>query len=333
MSLKLSVIMPVFNSAMYLRETLDSILNQTFTDFELIIINDNSSDESEKIIFEYIKTDDRIIYYSQTTNKGPANARNKGIELAKGKYIALNDADDISELNRFEKQINFLNKNPSINVCASWYTEFGINIKKNLVKSPIENEDIKIAFLTYDCIGNSTVMMRNEVMTNNRFDINFKVCEDYKLWSELLLDNKFYTIPESLVKYRVHEQGISKLKKSFIAEYDKIIKLNYIRNTLLLTDNKDNSIFKIFNREKNQNENELKLIIATGENLINQNDLLKNFDKQKFENKVTKGIIKSLKKGVFTKKFLFEIKEKNIFFYKKIPLYIKALLFIKAKNN
>lgn len=118
----ISVIIPVFNAASFLDETLKSILSQTFSDFELIILNDKSTDESLNIIKKFQQEDNRIIIIDKEENVGPANLRNEGINSAKGEYIALMDADDIAMPTRFEKQIEVLKNNPEIGVCGTWFT-------------------------------------------------------------------------------------------------------------------------------------------------------------------------------------------------------------------
>ena len=122
---ELSVIMPVYNAGNYLSETIESILNQTHTDFEFIILNDNSTDNSLAIIQRYMAKDSRIILINKLQNMGPASLRNEGFGIAKGEFIALMDADDIALPTRFQKQITLLKNNPEIGVCGTWFTFFG----------------------------------------------------------------------------------------------------------------------------------------------------------------------------------------------------------------
>ena len=112
-----SVVMPVYNGEKYLRESIDSILNQTYTDYEFIIVNDGSNDKTEEIILSY--NDNRIRYIKNEKNLQIVKSLNRGIELAKGRYIARMDADDISLPRRFEKQITFMENNLEIGVCGT----------------------------------------------------------------------------------------------------------------------------------------------------------------------------------------------------------------------
>ena len=116
---KISVIMPTYNSESFLRESIDSILNQTFKDFELIVIDDCSTDSSLKIIKEYKRKDNRIFFLKNDKNLGHNKTRNKGLKIAKGKYIAILDSDDISLEKRLEIQYAYLEKNPHIFLVGS----------------------------------------------------------------------------------------------------------------------------------------------------------------------------------------------------------------------
>ncbi|HAS7841575.1 TPA: glycosyltransferase family 2 protein, partial [Vibrio cholerae] len=139
---KISVVMSVYNGEKYLGEAIDSILKQTFSDFEFIIINDGSTDKTLEIIKSYMKKDDRIVLVSRE-NKGLIVSLNEGLDLAKGQYIARMDADDISIKSRFEKQIEFLDSNPDIGVCGTWVEVFGENIKSKKWKMPTQDPDLK----------------------------------------------------------------------------------------------------------------------------------------------------------------------------------------------
>jgi glycosyltransferase involved in cell wall biosynthesis len=144
---EISVIIPVFNAAPFLNESIESILNQTFSDFELIILNDKSTDESLEIIKKFQSKDNRIIIIDKEQNVGPANLRNEGINAARGKFIALMDADDIAIPTRFEKQITVLKNNPEIGVCGTGFTFFGSK-KNKTVKHSTHHDAIKVSFFT-----------------------------------------------------------------------------------------------------------------------------------------------------------------------------------------
>lgn len=138
----ISVILPVYNGEKYLKEAIESILNQTYTNFEFIIIDDGSKDSSLEIIKEYEKEDERIVAVSRE-NKGLIATLNEGIEKAKGKYIARMDQDDISLPNRFEEQLKIMENDKEIVVCGSWINVFGENRKEKISKYFQYDKEIK----------------------------------------------------------------------------------------------------------------------------------------------------------------------------------------------
>ena len=134
---KISVILPVYNSELYIKETIDRVLNQTFSDFELLIIDDCSTDKTVSIIKEY--SDERICLIEKEKNSGLINSLNFGISLAKGEYIARMDGDDICLLERFAKQVAFLDKNPTIILCGTAYSD--ITCFQNCLCLIVNNKD------------------------------------------------------------------------------------------------------------------------------------------------------------------------------------------------
>lgn len=199
----ISVILPVYNAASTVADAIKSILNQTFTDFEFIIINDGSTDESEKKILEF--DDQRIKYYSNEGNKGLIYTLNRGIELSTGKYIARMDADDISLPERFEKQIQVMEENPNIIVCGTQIQYFGANKKKSKFISPHRSEENKSWLIRESCFAHPTVMMRRNILITNNicYNSDYKNAEDYKMWIDLVEYGDFYNIQEILLKYRL----------------------------------------------------------------------------------------------------------------------------------
>ena len=204
---KVSVLMPVYKTnEKYLREAIDSILNQTFKDFEFLILDDCPDDDREEIIKSY--KDNRIKYTKNEKNLGIALSRNKLIDMAKGEYLAIFDHDDISLPERLKKQVQYLDEHQDVGVVSS-------NVK-NLIEgrisaNPIDNIDIKIA-LTQKCIiSHSASMIRKSVLINNniRYEECFSPSEDYALWCRLIPFTNFYNIPEVLFYYRDHTENTS----------------------------------------------------------------------------------------------------------------------------
>lgn len=206
--------MSVYNGEKYLAEAIESILNQTYKNFELIIINDGSKDNSVEIIKNYMKQDNRIVLIDRE-NKGLPYSLNEGISVAKGEYIARMDADDISLPTRFEKQVDYMQKN-ELDVCGSYIKLFGDNRKEQVIKNPITNEDIRFSLLFFSCLAHPTVVFKKEVFDKVKYNVDYKVAQDYQLWCDIANANfKIGNIPEVLLNYREHEAqaSIEKFKR------------------------------------------------------------------------------------------------------------------------
>ncbi len=223
-----SVIMPVYNAEKYLKEAIDSILQQTFTDFELLIFNDGSTDNSLKIINSY--TDDRIILAYNGENKGYVAHLNEGIRIARGKYIARMDADDVSLPDRFEKQIEFLEKKTEYIMCGSRVLLTG---KDNYeLDLPIEDDEIRLKMLYINPFAHSSVMIRANILKENflYYQERYMPAEDYNLWIRLVDYGKLYNIKKTLLIYRVHGNNISFKKKNEQQKVnEKEMQLYYIK--------------------------------------------------------------------------------------------------------
>lgn len=212
MNPKVTILMPVYNGEKYLKPAIDSILSQTYSDFEFIIINDGSTDETAKIILEY--NDNRIIFINNQENIGYTPILNQGIKIAKGEYIARMDSDDISLPDRLKKQIEFLDKNQNIGICGTWYKTFGY--EENEIKWSLTHNEIKINLLFQNVLGHPTVMFRKNLFKeyNLEYNTSYMPAEDYELWSRATEYFEFANIPEFLFLYRTHESNISQTKKN-----------------------------------------------------------------------------------------------------------------------
>ncbi len=202
-----SVLMPVYNGAKYLQEAIQSILDQSFVDFELLIINDGSTDDSEKIILS-IK-DPRIVVIKNDNNMGLINSLNKGLNAAKGKYIARMDADDVAMPQRLQLQVKEFEASPNAVVIGSDY--FLLTAKKISRKKNKNNSDFQKAMLLFSpSFCHPTVMMKNIFAEKNLvYKSDYVHAEDYKLWTDLAFLGEFRNVPEPLLKYRSHASQIS----------------------------------------------------------------------------------------------------------------------------
>lgn len=213
----ISVLMSIYNEPeQWLCESIESILNQTYTDFEFIIINDNPEREvNRKVLNRYQGKDKRIITIHNEENIGLTKSLNKGLKIAKGEFIARMDGDDISLPRRFEKQVIHLFNNPDIAVCGTQIKIIGnwINFKKLIF--PLEHDRIAHELLLNSCFAHPTVMIRREVLKRNNieYDESFQQTQDYKLWVDLIGLGKFSNIKERLLLYRTSQNQISLKKK------------------------------------------------------------------------------------------------------------------------
>lgn len=201
-----SIIIPCYNTEKHLIECLNSIKAQTFTNFEIILINDGSTDGTEKLIKNH--SDLRIVYIKNDDNLGVAQSLNKGIALAKGKYILRMDADDTMHEERLQIQINFLENNNDYGLVGSWHNVTdpnGLPIQR--IETHEDTDLISLAMLFYNPISHPTVMMRSELAKTNPYNVEYIRCEDYELWFRLAKQTKIKNIPKALVSYRIHENS------------------------------------------------------------------------------------------------------------------------------
>lgn len=205
---KISVIIPVFNAEKYLRYAIDSIICQSFTDWELIIINDGSTDLSEDIITSYADT--RLQYYKNEQNIGLIATLNRGIDLCTGEYIARMDADDISEKDRFKIQVTFLEENKEYAMCGSYANIIDdSNGKTGKILNLHTNNYLQINLLFSVPFVHPSMLIRSNVLQNNYFDSEYKHAEDYELWCRISNSYKIANIPHYLLSYRWHSTNVS----------------------------------------------------------------------------------------------------------------------------
>lgn len=212
---KISVIMPVYNAEEYLREAIESILNQTFTDFEFIIVDDASTDNSCKIIEEYSKKYERILVIKNANNFGIAETRTRGTKFAKGKYIGVADADDISIPTRLEKQYNYLEKHEDCGVVGGFIELFNSDNGKRIGVRKYNEDDANLRkkIFLYCPVAQPVCMIRKEVFDNiGYYDPKYPPVEDLDLWFRIGMKYKFANIQEILLKYRVHKRSSTILK-------------------------------------------------------------------------------------------------------------------------
>lgn len=289
----ISVVLPVYNVERYIEECLKSVLNQTIQDFEIIIIDDKSTDKTVSII-ERIN-DNRIRLIKKKQNKGLIDSLNLGFSLAEGKYIARVDGDDINVLDRFEKQLSILEKSPEIKVCGCWLKTFGES--EEIIKHKEFHDDIAANMLLHCSMSMGAVMFERQELGNYRFDMNKLHVEDYDFWSRTLWICKFYNIQEVLYYYRKHANQVSTIYNSIQVKSDIAIKLFLFKKIGYSTTKfPDDLITKMLLLDSYITINELSIFL----NWIND---LKRLNKEQniFEHKYLVEVLKKMKEKTLNK--------------------------------
>lgn len=328
---KISVIMPVYNAEPFLKESIKSILNQTYTDFELLILNDKSTDNSLEVIQQCQQKDSRIVVINKKTNVGPANLRNEGIHIAKGNFIALMDADDIALPNRFKKQVEVLENNPDIGVCGTWFTFFGSK-KDKVIRHGEDHNHIKISFLHSCGIGNPTIMLKKEILNDFEFNNDYVPVEDYDLWSRLLPKTKFHNIQESLLNYRQHNNNISKTKIDNVNKSIKRVKANQMTEFgINSTDPEIDFYINAVSVKRGLLPDEIIKIINASKFLLSQNVKLKNFDHLQLEEHIERTLIRTIRNASkYNFSYYNHLRKNENNLFQKINTLDKVVLLFKS---
>lgn len=211
---QITVLMPVYNAEKYLREAIDSVLNQTFTAFELLIINDGSTDTSEQIIQSY--TDPRIRYIKNDKNLRLIATLNKGIGLITTKYMVRADADDINIPERLELQYRYMEEHPEIGLLGTAFELFGENVSPAITRYSADHNTICLKHLYQIHLSHGTSIFRMSVLKENNllFDPSFSHAEDYELWTRISAVTRLANLQQVLYRVRIHENEVSKIHSS-----------------------------------------------------------------------------------------------------------------------
>lgn len=204
-----SILMPVYNGAKYLADAIESILNQSLTNYELIIINDGSTDETSAILDHY--SDSRIIYVTHQHNQGLVKTLNQGLRLARGYYIARMDADDISLPKRLERQVQFLEQHPHIGILGTqvmYIDPQGRPLSRSF--NPTQPHLLPWHLLFSNCISHPSVMVRRAIYDHlDGYNLVSLHVEDYDLWLRAMFVTQMANLDEIYLQYRVHPTSVS----------------------------------------------------------------------------------------------------------------------------
>ena len=210
-----SVIIPCYNAEKFIEKSVRSILNQTYTNLEILIIDDASEDHSANIIEILAKEDDRIRFFKHSINKNIVFTLNELINISNGKYIARMDADDISLPDRIERQVAFLEANKDYHACGTntlYIDDKDKVIRKNKFPATVKGTTFAIRFFNPLC--HPAVLCRAYILKDNAYDTRYTYAEDYELWCRLIIEKgyKFCNIQQYLLKYRKSSTQIGSLR-------------------------------------------------------------------------------------------------------------------------
>ncbi|WP_165699295.1 glycosyltransferase family 2 protein [Hymenobacter jejuensis] len=329
-----SVVMPVYNTSDYVEEAILSILNQSFTDFEFLIFNDGSTDNSAEIIRSF--KDRRIRFYDHPLNTGYVVHLNKGIELSRGCFIARMDADDIAHPDRLKIQVEYLLAHPCVGVCGSQVRYIGRHNGESAF--PTDNDGIRIALMAYCSLWHPSVMIRKEVLTAHKltYDPDFLYTEDYDLWCKLTKVTQLVNLPDYLLSYRKHDNQVSIVKEQLQTEAIQIIGQEYLKSLGFdLSQNQSESLKYLSEYPITINDpTELKHLLEAMNKIRTQNFTLKIFNPEKLDAFLQRHWIKivdSIK--YFNPKFIIPLVNtektfiKNLNIFETIKYIIKSLLY------
>lgn len=210
---KVTVLMPVYNAEKFLHSAIESILSQSFKDFDLLIIDDGSTDSSYSIIHSF--NDSRIQYLKNEQNVGIVDTLNKGLDMIASSYIVRMDSDDWAYPNRIEKQVAFMDQHPKIAISGTSIQKFNENRNLKIINVKTDPQDIKTQLLFDNALMHPTVIMRNSVLnqSNYRYNNEHIAMEDFGLWQNVSLKHELGNLSDVLLKYRVNNEGISQQAK------------------------------------------------------------------------------------------------------------------------
>ena len=224
---KVSVIIPAYNAMAFLPETLESVLNQTFTDLEVLIINDGSPDDIVEWASEI--QDSRVKLISQE-NQGISGARNTGIWSSQGEYLAFLDADDIWEANKLEKQVECLDKNLDVGMVSSWISTIDSNGNLiNIYRNYKEGNELKRELFRSNIIfcGSTALVRRMCFEKVGFFERSLSSAADWDMWLRIAIPYSISVIKEPLVRYRRHPNSMSRKQRMMLQEVDRVMERSF----------------------------------------------------------------------------------------------------------
>jgi glycosyltransferase involved in cell wall biosynthesis len=281
MSALISVVMTVYNGQEFLFDSITSILDQSFDNFEFLIVNDGSKDNSDQIIRSF--ADPRIKYFSFKENTGVINRLNFAIENSKGRYIVKMDQDDISFKDRLLSQFNFMENNLHVGVCGTYVKLFGG--KEGIWKMPTRDAEIKASLINGCPFCHPSVILRKSVLVENniKYSYGYNLTDDYDLWIQLAEVTSFANIALPLLHYRISENQVSHLRKSEQQEQILFLRKRILANFIDISDSQFRSIFHNVPIKTNLKKSEIDSILNIIAKLSHSNLLKGHYTKSSFD--------------------------------------------------
>lgn len=271
-----SVVMPIYNAERYVEEALSSIINQTYKNLEIIIVNDCSSDSSMRIIGQM--DDPRIIIINNKTNLGVAASLNRGFMEARGNYIARMDSDDIAELDRISLQVNYMEENPNVVVCGTAIRFIGNKKGTRIFQNQYKRILVDLMFQCALC--HPTVMLRRKILIDNglNYEEDFEKAEDYRLWTRCSQYGAIGNIEDVGLNYRVHDSQVSNVYKKKQDKASDIIRKEYLEAYKVYLSEKEVSVFNKMCNNNRINTLEISLCLSLIKKIIRSLKDNNNFD-------------------------------------------------------
>lgn len=255
----------MYNAGAYLSDAINSLMNQTYREFELLIINDASTDDTAKILAGY--NDERITVFHSDYNRGYLHHLNEALKIAKGTYIARMDADDISTPDRLEKQVAFLQQHPKISIVGCNLSLFKEKISDSIGAwlYPADAAACKARLLFYPCHAHPAVMFRRALVDSGQYiyDPAFYSAEDYELWSRLSDSCEMSNIQETLFYYRISDTQVSSAKRSIQQTLTNDLRINNLKQYLPVSTQLEDLIRRTWQVNFSNEWSEVKMVLES----------------------------------------------------------------------
>ncbi len=280
---KVTVIIPTYNSAKYILPALGSVFSQSYKDFEVIVVDDASTDGTQELLASI--SDHRFTYILEKENRGPGYCRNIALEKGKGKYIILLDSDDLCVVDRFKILVDFMENHSNIAVCGSWYTNFGMSKTKH--RYFLTPEMLKAVFLFDSAMCHSSCIIRKSSLDkgNYRYNAEFRKSQDYEMLNRMSKKEKFCNLPNFLYLRRIHKNQLGYKRSSYYSDKVRTFNSENIFLELKITEfskeYRPNRI--LFDLEKKLFKKDLNEVKNWIDFLVKKNEVSAFYDQKSFK--------------------------------------------------